>query len=128
MNKRLFNFILALVVFALEVVIAKFTHGFIRGSVGDILVVILIGATVRVIFPEKFKHLCLYIFCFSVIIETLQYFEFLKIINLDKFPFLVLIFGGTFSFGDILCYAIGAVIFAFIDRVFDRIENLKEES
>lgn len=128
MSKRLFNFILALVVFALEVVIAKFAHGFIRGSVGDILVVILIGATVRVIFPEKFKHLYLYIFCFSVIIETLQYFKFLKIINLDKFPFLVLIFGGTFSFGDILCYAIGAVIFALIDRVFDRIENLKEES
>ena len=66
---------LALILLVSEILIGKYAHGFVRGSVGDVLVVILLFSLARIIFTRKPKLLPLFVFAFAVFIEILQYFD-----------------------------------------------------
>lgn len=117
MKKRFIYLLAALIIFITEIIIAAKATGFIRGSVGDVLVVVLMGTAVRSIYPHGIRFLPLYLFIFSVFIEILQLINILKLLSLDGFRLLVIVFGGTFSFGDILCYAIGAMLFGAFEHL-----------
>ena len=115
-NKLIFAAV-SLILLAAEILIGKYAHGFVRGSVGDILVVILLFSLLRIIFTDKPKSLPLLVFAFAVIIEILQYFEFVSLIGMSDNSIVSIALGGTFSFGDIACYAAGAVICLLIDHI-----------
>lgn len=69
-NKKRVNYaIVFLVLMVLEVIIALFVHdSFIRPYIGDILVVIVLYAGVRVFIPDSYRLLPLYIFIFATMI------------------------------------------------------------
>ncbi len=115
-NKLIFAAV-SLILLVSEILIGKYAHGFVRGSVGDILVVILLFSLLRIIFTDKPKILPLLVFAFAVIIEILQYFEFVSLIGMSDNRIVSIALGGTFSFGDIACYAAGAVICLLIDHI-----------
>ena len=108
---------ISLTLLVAEVLIGKFAHGFVRGSVGDILVVILLFSLARIIFTQKPKFLPVFVFAFAVIIEILQYFDFVSLIGMRDNRIVSIALGGTFSFGDIACYAVGTAICFLIDRL-----------
>lgn len=111
MRKRLCYAVLAILILAVEIIIAKYAKGFVRGSVGDILVVVLIFSIVRTIVPDiATRTLPLYVFLFSCFVELLQLFRFVELIGVQNNPILSTAIGGTFSFLDLLCYAVGSVI------------------
>ncbi len=100
---------LALVI--IEILIALFVHdSFIRPFGGDIIIVGVLYCFIRIIFPNKFRKIPFYVFIMALIVEIAQYFHFAELLGFDNNPILRTALGTTFSFIDIICYGIGALI------------------
>lgn len=101
-------FIILLVV---EVLIALFVHdAFIRPYIGDILVVVVLYLAVRIFVPDRCKLLPLYVFLFAAMVECLQYFRLVHILNIENNTFLRVLIGSVFDVKDILCYGVGCIL------------------
>lgn len=106
------------VILIIEILIALFARdSFIRPYGGDILVTILICCFVRMIFMEKIPLLPLWVFLFAVTVEVLQYFDIVSILGLGGIKFFVVLIGNSFSMIDILCYAIGCLLFHLREKL-----------
>ena len=100
------------VILIIEILIALFVRdSFIRPYGGDILVTILICCFMRMIFLDKIPLLPLWVFLFAVLVEVLQYFDIVALLGLGDIKFFVVLIGNSFSFVDIICYAVGCVLF-----------------
>lgn len=110
-------FLITIVIFFAEVSIATIFKNIVwlRSYFGDILVVILIYTFVLSFFEVKNKMILnLGIFLFACIIEFAQYFHFGELIGFKNNKIAMIILGNSFSWIDILCYAIGSFcIFTF---------------
>lgn len=94
-----------------EVLIALFVHdAFIRPYIGDVLVVIVLYAAVRIIIPEGCRMLPLYIFLFASVVECLQYFNIADILGVAHIKFLRILIGAVFDIKDISCYGAGCIL------------------
>ena len=97
-------------ILAFEIFIAIYARGgFIRYYLGDVLVAAMLYAFGRAAFRLPPKILALAVFALSLVIETAQYFKVLEILGVQNST-LRIIFGGTFDWTDIICYAIGCVL------------------
>lgn len=102
---------------AVEVCIALFVNdSFIRPYVGDMLVTLLLCCVCRVIIPSKIRLLPLYVFAFSACVEIGQYFDLVALLGLADNRFLSVLMGRTFSWLDLLCYAVGCVAAFLLDQ------------
>lgn len=118
---RITYLILFLSLFAAEVVIALFVHdAFVRPYIGDILVVILICAFLRIFIPDKIRFLPVFVTLFAVFIEALQYFDFVNLIGLADNEIISTVIGRTFDIKDIICYTVGGLIFFIAEILFRR--------
>jgi hypothetical protein len=114
----------ALVIFAAIVYIALFVNNyFVRGWIGDVLVVILIHCALRVILIRKPRILALYVFLFSCLVELLQYIQLQDMLGLGHIAWLRIVVGGTFDWIDILCYAIGCLIIGLLEYLYAKRSN-----
>lgn len=116
------KYILAfLILLAIEILIALFVHDkFIRPYVGDVLVIILLYCFVRSFFI-KIRFLPYYIFLVGVIVEILQYFKIVYLLNLQNNKILSIIIGSSFDIKDILCYFAAIIILI----IWEKIEKAK---
>gem|GEM_PF-445896 len=97
-------------ILAFEIFIAIYAKdGFIRYYLGDVLAAAMLYAFGRVAFRLPPKILALAVFTLSLVIEIAQYFKVLEILGVQNYA-LWIIFGGTFDWTDIICYAIGCVL------------------
>jgi len=111
MRVRLAWGIAALVQLALMIYIALYvTQPFVRGHLGDVIVVTFIHCAVRAVFPNRPRLLALYVFIFACFVEFTQYINLLELLGLAHITWLRIIVGVTFDWDDILCYAIGCAI------------------
>lgn len=109
---------------AAEIIIALFVHdSFVRPYVGDVLVVAVICAFLRIFIPEKIKFLPLLTAAFAVLVEFLQYFDFVSLLGLAGSRFFSVLLGRTFDVKDIICYAVGGILFFIAEKVLRRISN-----
>ena len=108
-------------ILAFEIFIAIYAKGgFIRYYLGDVLVAAMLYAFGRAAFRLPPKILALAVFALSLVIETAQYFKVLEILGVQNFA-LRIIFGGTFDWTDIICYAIGcALAYASESIIYDK--------
>ncbi len=105
----------------IEACIALFVRdAFVRPYVGDMLVTVLVCAFARIFIPRGVKFLPLYVFIFSALVETLQYFDIVKLLGLESNRILSVLIGRTFSFADIVCYAVGCLAFFGIDYLIQK--------
>lgn len=105
----------------LEILIGLFVDDrFIRPYGGDILVVILLGCLYRSIRPCGSLWLSADIFILALGVEIAQYFSFVDLIGLGRIPFFRILMGTSFSWGDILCYGVGCIIFFVMDCLLQR--------
>ena len=106
------------VILVIEILIALFVHdSFIRPYGGDILVTILICCFMRMIFLDKIPLLPVWVFLFAVFVEVLQYFDIVSLLGLGDIKFLVVLIGNSFSVADIICYAVGSVLFYLREKM-----------
>ena len=121
-NKLRITYILIFILlFAVEMLIAVFVHdNFVRPYIGDVLVVMLVCAFMRVFIPEKIRFLSVFATLFAVLIEALQYFDFVKLMGLENNPVISVALGRTFDLKDIICYVIGGAIFFAAEQLIRR--------
>jgi len=119
-KKRLIYFILFAVLLAVEVCIALFVKdNFIRPYVGDVLVISVVYYFMRIFFPDRFPLLSLFVVFAAVAVEMLQYAGITEKIAGDS-KFLQTVLGGSFSWNDIVCYAVGYGFIVLVDIMFFR--------
>ncbi len=110
-------FLTTVFLFLVEVSIATIFKNIVwlRSYFGDVLVVILIYTFVLSFFDVKNKMILnLGIFIFACIIEFAQYYHFGELLGFKNNKIAMIVLGNSFSWVDILCYAIGSFcIFAF---------------
>ena len=118
-RKRIIYAVLFLSVFLTEVIIALFIKdNFVRPYIGDLLVTVLLCAFCRIFIPEKISALPILVFVFSVMVEILQYIDIVKILGFENNSILSVLIGRSFSFVDIICYALGCLTFFILDKFF----------
>lgn len=123
-NKRFIYFITFLFLLLTEILIALFVKDrFIRPYIGDVLVIILICAFLRIFFPEKPKFLPLYATVFGITVEFLQYFDFAAFLGAESNRFISILLGRTFDIKDIFCYAAGGMLFFTAELITRRKNN-----
>jgi len=93
----------------------------VRPYIGDVLVTTLIYCFCRIIIPKGVRALPIYVFAFATVVEVAQYFDIVKLFGMEENKFISVVIGRTFSFGDLICYAAGCVVFFAVDYV---IKNL----
>ncbi|MBP3697681.1 MAG: DUF2809 domain-containing protein [Clostridia bacterium] len=109
---KLTYFLVFTILLVTEILTALFVHdGFVRPYIGDILVVGVICAFLRLFVPEKIRVLPILTSVFAAGIELLQLFDFVDVIGLSGSRFFSILLGRTFDIKDIICYVIGGLIF-----------------
>ena len=106
----------AAVLFAVEVFIAFFVRdSFVRPVLGDVLAVMLVycGLLSIIRLPRSLAaSLALLV---GVVVEITQYLDVLTLLGLEANPIARIVLGTTFSWGDIVAYAVGAILSIIID-------------
>ncbi len=101
-----------LALLAAVVFIALFVNdSFVRPYFGDVLIVGVICAFLRIFLPDKIRFLPLFTAAFAVVVEILQYFDFVNLLGLADNTFLSIALGRTFDIKDIICYIVGGLLF-----------------
>ena len=109
-----------------EILIALFVRDdFIRPYVGDVLVTVLICCFLRIFIPRGVVALPIYVFVFAAAVETGQYFDIVRLLGLESNRFISIIIGRTFSFADLICYAVGCLLFFITERLVTNKHNSK---
>jgi len=105
-----------LLLLAAEVAIAIFEfHEFVRGFIGDVLVIPLLYSFFRVFFKTKTWRIASLTLGIAMLIEVLQIFDIYTKFNLEN-KFLKIVLGSTFDFWDILAYSIGFLLILIFEK------------
>lgn len=115
-DRRYLAFTVAL--FLIEVLIALYLHDqFVRPYAGDFLVVILIYCFVRSFLQAPVIPVALGVLVFSYIIETLQFFNLVKLLGLEHSQLANVVIGNHFTWVDILAYTLGIGCTILIEKL-----------
>lgn len=119
-KKRLVFLAVFVFLFFIEVLIALYMHDdFVRPYVGDMIVTVVVWAFARIVFPDKFKLMSLYVMIFAILVEVGQYLNYVDLLGITN-PILVTMMGTSFAWTDIACYAVGCVVAAVADYIILR--------
>jgi len=120
-NRRIIYVAIFCSLLIVELCIALFVHdAFVRPYVGDMLVTLLLCCMCRVILPDKIRLLPVFVFLFAACVEIAQYFDVVALMGLTDNRLLSIALGRTFSWMDLVCYAIGCVAAFGLDEVIRR--------
>ena len=120
-KKYILTFIILLII---EYLIGTLKQGIIRENIGDILVVPCIYTLLRIILPNKIKHLSLYVLVFAIIIELLQLSNITTLISNNN-KILNIALGSTFDIKDIISYTIGYILIILIEHLTKKVRCFK---
>ncbi|MGL4268261.1 MAG: DUF2809 domain-containing protein [Plesiomonas sp.] len=108
-------FLLTIALFMTEVLIARYsTGGFIRGFVGDMLVILLMFCAVRSVLRLPVIPLALSVLFFAYLIEIGQWFGLVDKLGLGQYRLARIIIGSHFDWLDWVAYSVGFVIICLI--------------
>ena len=110
-------FILAIILFIIEVLIALFAHdNFIRPFVGDVLVVILIYCFIKSFLNSPVVITAIAVLICAYLIEVLQHFKIVEILGLQNSNLARIVIGTSFEWTDLLAYTLGIGMVIFLDK------------
>ncbi|WP_421828179.1 DUF2809 domain-containing protein [Larkinella sp.] len=110
-------FIIAVLLFIIEVLIALFLHDeIIRPYVGDFVVVILIYCFLRAFLNIAVLPTALFVLLFSYTLEVLQYFNLVERLGLQKYKLARIVIGTSFEWIDLLAYTLGVLFIVYLEK------------
>jgi len=119
-------FFLAVLLLTIEIYIGMYiTDNFVRPYLGDFLVVILIYCFLKFFWTERPLKVAIYVLIFSFVVEFLQYFKILEILELQENKLASIIIGASFSFEDLLAYFLGIAAVLIVEYGFNKKVILK---
>ena len=126
-RKRMFVFkiryvIATLVLLLIEVAIAFWSvHPFIRGLLGDVLVVLLLYTFLKSFLSCSSERIAFTVLLFAFGIEFLQLADLTEALNIQN-PVLKIVVGSVFDPWDLLAYLTGFFIIILIEKLFRKNE------
>ncbi len=120
---RAVHLAIALAVFVVELLIATtFRHvAFVRASLGDYLVVVLLYHLVKAVTLARARRLAVGVFLFACLVEAIQWWHPADLLGLRPGSPLAIVMGNSFSWADILMYLLGCLTAWQVDaRVLSR--------
>lgn len=119
---RLPYIVATVVLLGIEVIIGAYVHDdFVRPFVGDALVTALLCAVGRIVLP-RWRWLPLAVLLFAVAVELSQLIELDRILGVEGTAIGTAI-GSTFDIADLICYAVGCVIFFTCEMALKRLNK-----
>lgn len=117
MTFRPLYFTLALVIFAIEVAIARgYIPGqFVRNSLGDVLVLALVYFFLRSVTTHSPVETFVVSLVIGFAVELLQYIHLADMLGLEQGSFLAIVIGNTFSLLDVAMYLLGDSLAVCLD-------------
>ena len=111
--------LLTILIFIVEVLIATVLKDnfFIRAYLGDVIVMMLLYTFVKSFFTVNETKLILGIFAFSCLVEFAQFFNIAEKLGFQPGSLMYIVIGNSFSWIDILCYAVGCLILYLIVKL-----------
>ena len=110
-------FVLAILLFLAEVLIAYYMHDkIIRPYVGDLLVVILIYCFIKSFVNISVTKAAIFVLLFAYVIELLQYLNMIKFLGLQKSRMANIVLGNYFEWIDLVAYTAGIAIVILIEK------------
>lgn len=108
----------AVALFLIEVLIAtKLSHwSFVRSSLGDVLVTMLLYCAALAVRDFERRRLALAVFGFACLIEVAQFLHLAPALGLKPGSVLRIMIGDSFSWADIACYFAGCALALVLDR------------
>jgi hypothetical protein len=111
-------FLLAILLFIVEVMIALFVHdNFVRPYVGDYLVVMLIYCAVRSFLNASPLKLAIGTLLFAYTVEVLQYFRLVDRLGLAHNQLARIVIGYGFEWLDLLAYTLGIATVLILEKL-----------
>ena len=111
-------FLIASIFFFIEVYIALYIKTpFIRHFLGDVFVVILIYTFIKSFFNFSVKTTVIGVLIFSYLIEIFQYFKGIELLGLKDNFTARLIIGTTFTWSDLVAYALGCLFILITENM-----------
>ena len=115
---NIYYFVGFILLFAIEALIAIFLKdGFIRHTVGDYLVVILLYCFFKSFISGKSVLVALAVLIISYGIEFLQLTNMLEVLNLEDNNLARIVLGSTFSIGDLVAYTFGIITLLIFQHI-----------
>jgi hypothetical protein len=111
-------FLITVLLFVTEVLIARFLHDrIIRPYIGDFLVVILIYCFLRSFFKVSILKAAIGTLIFAYLVEFMQYLNLIQKLGLQNSKIANLILGNLFEWIDLLAYTLGIGLVLLIERI-----------
>ncbi len=111
-----------------EILIALFVKNpIIRGSIGDVLVVILIYCFIQTFFNFDKKKTIIGVGIFAILVEISQALNLVEKLNLQDNKFASTIIGTTFDMNDIWAYIAGCAIVYMLEFYDDNARPKKKK-
>jgi hypothetical protein len=123
MRKNYPYIILSIILFILCVLIVILfsSHQFIRGFLGDAVIVMLLYTFLKSWRDINAFWLSVWVTIFAYVIEITQYFKIIRMLGFEENFFTRIVFGSVFDPLDLLAYTIGGVSIYILDtRVISR--------
>jgi hypothetical protein len=121
---RIRYFLIALLLFLIEISIAIFVHdNIVRPYVGDFLVVILIYCFLRAFFNIKITLAAISTLLFAFTVEWLQYLNIIQILGLQDSRIMNIVIGNLFEWIDLLAYTLGIGLVLIIEKTRSASKN-----
>ena len=113
-------FIIEIIIFLVEILIAFFIHdAIIRPYIGDFLVVILIYCFVKSFLNTPVWSTAITVLLFSYTVEISQYFHIINKLGLQHSKLARIIMGTSFGWTDLAMYTAGIGVVIFIESLWN---------
>ncbi|HEX8461086.1 MAG TPA: DUF2809 domain-containing protein [Segetibacter sp.] len=110
-------FLLTVVLFIIEILIAAYVDdSIIRPYGGDFLVVMLIYCFVKTFLNAPVMPVALSVLLFSYFIEIMQFFGLVKMLGLQKSRLANIVIGNSFAWSDLLAYTLGILVVIIAEK------------
>ena len=107
---------LILFILCILIVVLFSSNGFIRGFLGDTVIVILLYSLLKSIKDFDSLLLSVGITLFAYAIEISQYFKIIPLLGFQENFFTRIVFGSVFDPLDLIAYTIGGLLAYFLDK------------
>ncbi|WP_347374282.1 DUF2809 domain-containing protein [Aequorivita sp. Q41] len=110
-------FLVTLIIFFIEILIAYFHfNNFIRGFVGDVLVILLLYSFLKIFIKKGVLKTALLVLCFACSVEMLQYSKVTEKLNISS-EIILTIVGSVFDYYDLMAYGIGFLLILVFEKL-----------
>ncbi|QVY65330.1 DUF2809 domain-containing protein [Polaribacter sp. Q13] len=108
------------ILFITEILIAKYSSGFLRHTIGDYLAVMLVYTFIKAILKISLEKAILVTFAISFLIEFLQLSDLQNNFPAAYSKMLKIIMGTSFSIGDLVAYTFGVITILIIEKYIQK--------